>query len=157
MNYRNLDNKEFCEAFERRARKYARINRLFSKGDIIKVKGKVNEFLIKKILGKFPVEIKKSGKVDKIFEERSLDDEACSFLNDWFNGKKTKGFKSYSLLRIFSDKDIERFAKFNGIKFVPAKKDKDILILLNQMRDKYPGSDFTLLGNIDKLNRLTNN
>lgn len=145
---------KFSEDFERKVRKFIRVNRLFSKKDKIFVSGSVNKFLLKKILGKFPVEYVPKARAKKVFIEWSMDDELNSFLEQFVLDKKKEKTKAISFLKVVTDEDIIRFAKIHKLSFRPRKKNKKMMELVDKMRE-YQGTDKTLLGNISVLNRLT--
>ena len=133
---------------EKRIRKNARINKIFTKNDKILVTDDLNEYIINGIIKDLPVTIYKQKKVDEKFIKKNkinkiatkwtMDDEAINTLKEFITAKKTKeNKKTTKLLVVASDKELERYAKIHEIKFEPNKKDKKYNKTIQHMQQKY--------------------
>ncbi|MBW2996390.1 hypothetical protein KY332_03760 [Candidatus Woesearchaeota archaeon] len=150
---RAICNRCFCKLIEKRVRKYARVNKLFKKNDRLIVKGAVNRYFVKSMLKGLPVKfVRDRGK--KVVEW-TMDDEVNEFVKALFLNKKVKKSKDIRLLKVVTDKEIERFARIKKLKFKPNPKDKDVQKFLDNVEKKHPNIKYNLLKNIDMLNRLT--
>ncbi len=155
----------FCRIIEKRIRKNARINKLFSKGDKILVQGDLAELVLKDIIKGLPVKIFKrkavnkefikKNKIDKIVVNWTMDDEIINFLKNFFDGKKEKKDKKVvKLLKVVSDEDLKNFSKIKKIKFVPNKKDKNIVEMVEYMAERYPDTKEKLLNSAIALGKM---
>ena len=151
---RDICRKCFCMLLEKRIRKYARLNKLFKKGDRILVKGGMDKYFVKSILKDMPVKLVSKGG-NKVVIQWSLDDEINEFVKALFEGKKVKKIKGIKLLKVATDKELLMFAKIKKIKFKPNKKDKGVQMFLDAVEAKHPNIKYNLLHNIQLLNRLT--
>ncbi|MFH0977935.1 MAG: hypothetical protein V1837_01400 [Candidatus Woesearchaeota archaeon] len=143
----------FGTTIEKRIRKYVRINKIFSRGDRIAAIGEINQYLIPRIIPGLPVRIfKKEQKGTKVIRNWTADDEACAFLEQVFTGKKSK--RPLSIVNWTTDKELESFAKFKGLKFKPNKKNQDILKMLNTLEEKHPETKFSLIKSSQELERI---
>ncbi len=140
----------FSRAVERRIRKYVRLNKLFSKGDNIVVKGGLSRFLIEKIIKDLPVSIKRSGK-GKVVEDRTMDDEIYSFFGAVFAGRKVEWPKNISFLRVVTDEEAELFAKFNNVEFKPKRKLRKVKDFIEPISEKHIETKFAVLKSVDQL------
>jgi hypothetical protein len=157
----------FCKLLEKRIRKNARVNKLFSKGDRILAIGDVNRYLVKSILKELPAKLFFKSKEDKGFVKKNninkivlqwtLDDEANKFMKAVFEARKVKPMpKQYvKLMMPATDKEIEMFAKFKKLKFKPSPKDALVQLILDEVENRHPNMKFNLLKNVELLNRLT--
>lgn len=151
----------FCRLIEKRIRKYARVNKIFGKNDSIFVVGKLAEYFVRQIIGKRPVKIFSRAKVDSVFIKKNkinlvvvsdtLDDEINMFLEKVVNNKKKGKDKSVKLLSCITDEEAQMFAKIKKIKFVPKKKNKDIMKFVNELSAKHTHARFSLIKNIKDL------
>ena len=152
---RSICNSCFCRLLEKRVRKYARLNKLFKKGDRILVKGDVNKYFVESILKDLPVKLffKKNNNINKVVVEWTLDDEINEFVKALFLNKKVKkaGKTDVRLLKVLTDEEVKKFAKINKIKFKPNKKDKAVQEFLDNVEAKHPNIKYNLLKNIDNL------
>jgi len=155
----------FSKQFEKRVRKFTRINKIFSANSKVLVIGYVNKFLSSSIVGKLPVSLtfrKKldEGKVknfDKVLVEWTLDDEANDFLLNLFNGVPRKKFKSkyVKLLVNSTNDDVLNFARINKLKFKIGKIDVFVQKLIDDLHKEHSSAKYTLLKNINVLDKLT--
>jgi hypothetical protein len=147
-----MEKASFCKRIEKRVRKEIRLNKLFNKDDKIYVKDKLSRFLIDKIIGTLPKKFVSSAKkANKVVIKHTLDDECNAFLEGLFYNKKSKKIKDIKLLRSVTDKEAILFAKYNGIKFVPNKKNKKIKEILDELERSYPQTRFSLSKSISDL------
>ena len=155
----------FSRMIEKRIRKNARINKIFSKGDKILVMDEMNEYLIKEIIKDLPVTIYKRKKNDEAFIKKNkinkiatiwtMDDEAIQTLKEFITGKKIKeNKKTTKLLNVASDKELERLAKIHKIKFEPNKKDKKYNETIEHMQQKYSDTKEKLLQSKKTLEKI---
>ena len=147
----------FCYIIEKRARKTARINRFFRKGDRILVEDGLSLWLLKRIIKELPVKIIfrkinagkkrqdfiKRNKISKEVAKFTLDDIVTGFLERNLLNKKQKRQNRLSILSM-TDKEAETFAKIRGISFKPNKKNKKIKAFLDNLELKYPEIRFSL-------------
>ena len=160
---RSMCNECFCRLLEKRIRKDARINKIFSKNDRILIIGELNKYLVKSIIKELPVKLFFRAKIDKEFVKKNkinkivinwtLDDEIHEFLKDFFADKMTAGTgkKYIKLLRKITDKEAELFVKIKKLKFKKNKKDKHIEKFLQGLEKDHPEIRYTLFRNIKKL------
>lgn len=150
---------------EKRIRKNARVNKLFSRGDRILVLSDISEYLLKGIIRGLPVKIFKRkraekefikvNKINKIVASWTMDDEIASFLKNFFCGEKEKeDRKTVKLLKVVGDKELLEFSKINGIRFVPNKKDKELGRMIEHMTKKYPDTKEKLLNSAVSLENM---
>ena len=154
---------EFCDrcfpsVIERRIRRYTRLNKLFKKGDIIYIQGKIAKYFIPRILENLPVKItKKKSEAKKIITDDTADTIIEQFLSELFPGLKKKGRKEQKnrkiipLLLPITDKEAERFAKLKHIKYKPPKRNRRIASLLEELERTTPDIRYKLLRTIKKL------
>lgn len=133
---------------EKRIRKYSRINKIFSKGDKLKVKGEVAKYLLKSIAKDMPLVI---GKTGKEVTEWTLDDEIQDYLLHIFEGKPRNKEKKIKLLKPITDSEAKEFARIKKLKFQKKKKDPKIKKMLDEINKKYPDAKYTLLKNIEAI------
>jgi len=162
---RELCAKCFSRLIEKRIRKNVRLKKAFANNDKILVIGDLAKYFITSILGERPVkvfyrasvnkEFVKKNKINKIVRTWTLDDVANEFLSEVLLGEKIKKRKYIDILSCITDSEAELFSKLHKIKFIVNKKDKDIVKLLKTLSDKHTHAKFSLLQNIEKLNRLT--
>ena len=133
---------------EKRIRKNARINKIFSKNDKILITDDLNECLIRGMIKDLPVtiykrktinqEFIKKNKINNIATKWTMDDTAINTLKEFLTGKKQKeNNKKTKLLEVASDKELERYAKIHNLKFEPNKKDKKYNKTIEHMQQKY--------------------
>ena len=155
----------FSRMIEKRIRKNARINKIFSKGDKILAMDDMNKYLIKEIIKELPVTIYKRKKVDEAFIKKNkinkiatiwtMDDEAINTLKEFITRKKQKKDKKIiKLLNVASDKELERLAKIHDIRFKPNKKDKKYSKTIEHMQQKYPDTKEKLLQSKKTLEKI---
>ncbi|MBD3354513.1 hypothetical protein GF361_00850 [Candidatus Woesearchaeota archaeon] len=157
----------FCRLLEKRIRKHARVNKLFSKDDRILVTGDVNKYLVKSILKDLPVKLffkRKEDKkfikeknINKVVVEWTMDDENNRFMKGIFNDESYEKMpeKYVKLLIAVTDDEIKKFAEIKKLDFKENKKDKDVQGLLDKVEKKHPNIKYNLLRNIKGLNKLT--
>tara|TARA_B100002003_G_C13848718_1_gene416130 strand:- start:144 stop:587 length:444 start_codon:yes stop_codon:yes gene_type:complete len=146
-----MEKHEFNKRIEKRIRKDIRINQFFKKDDKIYVNDKLSKFLIEKIIGTLPKTYTTKEKANKIIIKHTLDDECNNFLNKILFNKKEAKIKGIKLLRTITDKEALLFAKYNNIKFIPNKKNKEIKNILDKLENQYPQTRFSLLKSIESL------
>ena len=159
QNNRFICDRCFNKQFEKRIRKFARVNKVFKKNDKILVMGEVNKFLVSKIVKDLPMKVyfKKGSNVDKVLLQWTIDDEANDFLLNLFKSKARKKFfkKDIKFLITMTNDDVEEFARINKIKFNSEKIDPFIKKLIDDLHKEHPSAKYTLVKNISVLNRLT--
>lgn len=165
QNNRYICDNCFSRIFEKRIRKFVRMNKVFRKDDIVLVIGDVNKELVKRIIGKRPLnvyfkskedkEFIKKNKINKVIVEWTLDDEANCFLLELFRRKKQKRLDKdhVKFLVDMTDEDVIEFARINRLKFKPNKKDKDVMKLVNELQKEHPSAKYTLIKNIEELKK----
>ena len=155
QNDRFICNKCFCWLFEKRIRKQTRIERSFSVNDKVLVLGDVARYLVKSITKDMNVKIVSKNYNKKVIEW-TLDDELNQFAKELFEGKSyTKEEKKViKILKNVTDDEVKLFAKINGLKFKPNKKDISIQKFLDNVQDKYPNAKYNLLRNISELRKI---
>ncbi len=151
---RNICNGCFLELIEKRIRKHTRINKLFSKGDRIKVNDEMSRYFAESISRDIPIMIvDKGGNKETI--KWTLDDEINRFLKKLMMDKKEKEVRGIKLLKVITDKEAEKFAELRGIEFKANKKDKEAMEIVDNLTEKHPDVRFNLFKNVEMLNRLT--
>lgn len=161
QNNRYICDKCFSKQFEKRIRKFSRINKIFKKNDKILVIGEVNKFLVEKIVKDLPLKLyfdeKDEKKVDKILLEWTIDDEANDFLMNLLQKKKRKRFfsKEIKFLVVMTNEDVKEFARINKLKFKAKKIDESVKKIIDPLHKEHPSAKYTLIKNIEMLNRLT--
>ena len=157
----------FVRLITKRVRKFCRLNKIFKKNDRILVIGELNKYLAKNVVEKRPVklffrskenkEFIKKNKINKVLLQWTLDDEANNFLLGLFKGQKIKKFdeKYIKFLVSITNDEALMFAKIKKLKFKANKMDPYIKRLIDKMHKEHPSARYTLLNNIEMLNRLT--
>jgi len=146
-----------CKNIEKRIRKYARLNKVFSRGDKLIVVGDICNYFVKSIIKGMPVEVKKVAKRPvkiasgwKLIVQDTIDDECCSFLDGLFGKMSKKCDKNViKLLCVVTDGEIERFAKTKKLKFKPNKKNELIKKELDKLEEKYRETKYSLVKGCD--------
>jgi hypothetical protein len=143
----------FCVVIEKRIRKYARLNKVFSRGDRIIAVGELNSYLIPRIIKSLPAVIvhrktvpKKTSRA-KIFVNWTLDDETSSFMENILTGK-TKKSPYHSILKTVSDQELTLFAKYKKIQFRPNQKNPEVQKFLDTLESRHPETMFSLMKSI---------
>tara|TARA_B100001971_G_C18122316_1_gene500135 strand:+ start:277 stop:834 length:558 start_codon:yes stop_codon:yes gene_type:complete len=158
----------FSKIFEKRIRKYVRVNKIFRKGDNVLVSDELSNYLIKSITKDLPIKIyfkknintkniinkNKLNKKDKIVIPWTLDDEINSFLENLLFNKKNKGVKGVKLLKPVTDDEAKVFAKIKGLSFKENKKGEEVYGFLKVLGDKYPDIKFSLLKSVGVLEKI---
>ena len=155
---------EFCDkcfpkVIERRVRRYTRLNKLFKKGDVLFVEGRIAKFFIPRILEGLPVKIVHSkSKAKKIVTDDTADSLIEEFLSELvFKKRKLKKYRKREkqvripLLVPITDKEARRFARLKRIKYIPPKRNKQIGSLLAELEHSTPDIRYKLLRTIKKL------
>ncbi len=158
------------QVIEKRIRKELRLKELIKKHDKLLIlddnscDSKNLRYLIKRIVGKMPVDIKvKKGKYipstkirfkGKVIVPWNLDDEVSLFLRYFFENKKIKYIGHYDniikpLVVITADES-KQLAKSLNFKFKEKKKDS-IKDFLDSMEKRYPGTKFGIAKSIGQI------
>ena len=148
---RDVCNECFVKLIEKRVRKYARLNKIFSKGDKIFASG-IAKYFVESF--DMPVEFVSKNKANKIVVSWSMDDEANEFVSALFKGGKVKKSKAVKLLKVVTDKELKIFAKIKKLKFKANKKDKDVQKFLDNVEKKHGNIKYNLLKNIESLEEI---
>ena len=137
---------------EKKVRKNIRINKLLNPKDKILVIGEVSKFFIKKIVKDPKIKILyrkiinkntiKDNKINKVINEKCLDDNIKDKLNFFFTGHNNKTTE-ISIFNNILTKDLEIFAKKNKLSFIRPKDDIDIF--LDKLEARHPGSKNSFL------------
>jgi len=158
------------EVIEKRIRKELRLKELIKKHDKLLIlddnsyDSRNLRYLIKKIIGKMPVDIKvKKGKYipstkirfkGKVIVPWNLDDEISLFLRYFFENKKIKYIGHYDNiikpLIVITDDESKQLARYYKFKFKEKKKDS-IKEFLDKMEKRYPGTKFGIKKSIEQI------
>jgi len=158
----------FLNIIEKRVRKEFRLKELVKKHDSLVIldddtyDAKNLIYLVKKIIGKMPVDLKiRKGKfkIGKKFKTKTivpwnLDDEVSLFLEYFFENKKVKHIGHYDNivkpLVVVRDEESKAFAKIMKFKFKEKKKNS-IEEFLDKMEKKYPGTKFGIKKSVEQI------
>lgn len=159
---RYLCNSCFSNLFEKRIRKFTRINSIFKPKDKVLVHDDVSHFILKSISKNIPLTLfakkPKNKSIGKEIIQWTADDESANFLSAVFNNKKPRNYFSknkVSVLLPVTDHEAQIFAKLHSLRFTPNKKDKSSLLFIQEIEKNSPGIKHTLANNLQLLNRLT--
>ncbi|MBW2992670.1 hypothetical protein KY345_05630 [Candidatus Woesearchaeota archaeon] len=146
--------KRYCHehgtVIEKRIRKYVRLNKLFRKNDVIKVKDDISSYFVRKIIKNLPAKIVKQGKCDKVVSVWTADDEINGFFMNIL-GKKVKDEKNVKMFLWVTDEELEKYCKINKIKFKRNKKDKSVIRFVDEISLKFPDSKHKLIKSLGRL------
>jgi NhaP-type Na+/H+ and K+/H+ antiporter len=130
---------DIIEHFEKKIRKYLRIHRIFTKGDILKVDDKLCLEVVKSVIKDLPVTYtKNTQKATKIVLPITLDDENNQLLNSLFHNKSINNNKIIALFSPLSDKETSQLANAYGLKFAPNAKDASIQNIIETLYKDHP-------------------
>lgn len=156
-----LCNRCFCEMIEKRIRKKARIEKIFSKDKKFICVGELNRYLVESIAGKLPMDVTfldtvpdKIPKDYKVIVQDTIDDFIEQRLKALFANKKFDPPKFMSLIDVITDQEAVEFCRFKKINFLPNKKDKKIMKILDSMQKKYAETKFALRRSLEEINVL---
>ncbi|MBD3248903.1 hypothetical protein GF336_02550 [Candidatus Woesearchaeota archaeon] len=152
---RSICNGCFLELIEKRIRKNTRVNKLFSKGDKIKVNDELSRYFVESISNDIPIKVvEKNG--NKKTVKWTLDDEINKFLKDLMMNNKEEDINGIKLLKVITDQEANKFSELKGIKFKANNKDAVVMKIVDDLSEKHPDMRFNLFKNVELLNRLTN-
>jgi hypothetical protein len=145
----------FCEVIEKRIRKHARLNTLFKKGDSIVVIGRLNQYLVPRIVKGLPLTITNRQRPpartsSKVFGTWTLDDEVCSYLEELLTGR-TRRPAFHSILKRTTDEELKLFAKYRKLEFTANRKNPEVQRMLDTLEKRHPETRFSLMKSIEAL------
>lgn len=139
---------------EKRIRKYARLNKIFKKNDVILVKDDVSLHFIKRIIKNLPVKIVRKGKCNKIACMWTADDEINDFFTRMISKKYKSDKKNVKMFLLVTDDELEKYCRINGIQLARNKKDKAVMDLVDKISLKHPDSKHKLIKSFGRLQGL---
>jgi|ETN01SMinimDraft_4_1059930.scaffolds.fasta_scaffold20143_2 hypothetical protein len=144
------------EKLEKKLRKYARLERIFQKNDIILAKDPFVKHMVKDIVGDLPITFtSEEEKATKIVLPWTTDDENNTFLHTVFNKKKiVEDKKLVKLFLPLTDKETVILAKKHNLKFEPMTKDTSVEKITDAMKKSFPDIPQTLRKSIEKIKKL---
>ena len=181
INLRYLEplcNKCFCRLIERRIRKYARVNGLFKKNDVILAVDYLSRFLVKRVIMNLPViilfrefairdvidnhkvirEFVEENKVNKIAVSWTMDNEVSMFLDNVFNNRTiNKEDEIQSIVKILlhvTNQEAVLYARIMGIEFTPEILFPEPYDFIKSLEKYHPDTKFGLLKSRELIGKL---
>lgn len=153
--YSGLCRKCFIKSVIKKIRKDLRVNKVFKKNDVLLVKDKISDIVVKDIVKDPSIKIVKKGRFTKEVLPLTMDDEIDSFLGNLFSGKKMKKInkKKVGLFRVLKDDELKAFARAKKIKLKEKKRSK-IMKMLDKFEKRYPSVKYSLGRSIGSLRRI---
>ncbi len=132
--------KQTQEKLIKKIRKYTRLSRSFSKGDLVFTADKLCREVLKGLADDIPITIVSEGScATKTAVPWTLDDEAVQFFHSLFHGKsEVSDPKVIKLLAPLTDEEAALLAKTYNLPFTPSQKDPDIKRMIDAMHKAHP-------------------
>jgi hypothetical protein len=106
------------------------------------LQGRVLETLFKQVVKGLPLEYTAESP-EVVVVGKTADDEAEEFLDDLFSGNINAKSRAINLFSNISEKEIQKFCEFEGIKGSLLPK-SELRKQLDELEKKYPGTFFSL-------------